>query len=102
MSSPLPPPVIEAGEDENIRMLVGFDVSAEVILVATPGADAELLAGLSLQISVGDPNLSIAALIGAALESAAAGQPEHAYLGLQAAVHLLAGVTASRRLGVIE
>lgn len=101
MSTPNPVPEDTEHRERRVRLSITFDLTPEVVLSARVAVEAITLSELALQIAEDEPNKAISALIGSGLELVAAGMFDHAYLGLQAAVHLLRDVTASQLQGIV-
>lgn len=102
MSTPTPNPPAEPDDGgPQAKIAVTFNVTAAVIAQAVVAVEAKTLADAALTITEEEPNKAVAVLLGSALEMAAAGMQEHAYLALQSAVHLTKSVLASRALGVV-
>lgn len=81
---------------------VHLELPSITVLASCPSAQAMTLANAVQRIADDEPNRAVAMLIGAALSHAAVRQDDHAALSLLAAVHLLAGVTRSQLLGVVQ
>lgn len=102
MSTPTPAPAPEPDEGgPQVRLSIAFNLTASVIASAVVSVEAETLADAALAIAEEEPNKAVAALVGAALEMAAAGMADHAYLALQSAVHRIRSVAASQLLGIV-
>jgi hypothetical protein len=97
-STPAPDP--EEETIRQVRMVATFNLTASVIASAVVAVEAELVADAALAIAVDEPNKAISVLIGSALEMTATGMSDHAWLSLQAAVHLLRSVAASQAEGI--